>query len=228
MNIIGQEKTSFIDFPKSICTVYFVEGCNFKCHYCHNAHIVNGEEEKISEDKIFDYLNKRKKFLDGVCISGGEPTIYKDLPSFIEKIKQLGYRVKLDTNGTNSDMVHKLISERYIDYIAMDVKAPLDKYNEIANSKVNISEIQNSIDIIMNGSIDYEFRTTLCRELLLEEDILEIANMIKGAKLYYLQNYKYRDSVLNKNIKMTSYNQEELEGFREMIKDYIKEVKIRG
>lgn len=207
MNIVGHQKTSFVDYPDKICSVIFVAGCNFRCPYCHNGHIVENQEESIEHQDILNYLIKRRKFLDGVCISGGEPTMYDDLEKFISIIKQEGFMVKLDTNGTNPSVVEKLLDENLLDYVAMDIKAPLNKYNLLTSTEVDIEAIKRSIDLIKTSNIDYEFRTTMCKGLLTKEDILDIVELIGGSKRYYLQNFRDRDTVLNG--KGTIYSYEE-------------------
>ncbi|SET67277.1 pyruvate formate lyase activating enzyme [Natronincola peptidivorans] len=218
MRIIGHEKTSFIDYPGKICTMYFVASCNFQCGYCHNEPIVKGQGERIDEEEIFAFLEKRKKYIDAVCISGGEPTLYASLYNFIKKIKEKGFFIKLDTNGTNPHLLQTLIDEKLIDYVAMDIKAPFHKYEMITGGKVSIENIKTSIDMIRGSIIDYEFRTTICKELLTEEDILEIAGYLKGSKRYYLQNFKDGETVLAGQGKFHPYDSEALEKIIEAIK----------
>ncbi|QXM07201.1 anaerobic ribonucleoside-triphosphate reductase activating protein [Crassaminicella indica] len=227
MNIVGHEKTSFIDYPDQICTVYFVEGCNFRCSYCHNSHIIKGEGRTISEEEIFSFLNKRKKFIDAVCISGGEPTLYEETYALIKKIKKEGLLVKLDTNGTNPKMLKQLLEEGLIDYVAMDVKAPLHKYEYVTKTKVNIKDIERSIDIIKNSNIDYEFRTTVCKELLTKEDILEIAEYLKGSKRYSIQNFRDGETVLEGKNQLHPYDAETLEEIKEKIEGHFQIFKVR-
>ncbi|EOC99573.1 anaerobic ribonucleoside-triphosphate reductase activating protein [Caldisalinibacter kiritimatiensis] len=225
----GHQKTSFIDYPDKICTVLFVGGCNFRCPYCHNGELVNNEGEFIDEEYIFDFLNKRRKMLDGVCISGGEATLYNTkLYDFITRVKKLDYLVKLDTNGTNPELLKNLIDNKLIDYVAMDIKAPFDKYEDVVNVKIDIENIKKSIDIIRNSNIDYEFRTTVCKELLTKEDIIELAESIKGSKRYIMQNFKDGETVLAGKGKFTSYKGSELKNIEESIKGWFEEVKIRG
>ncbi|MCT4593879.1 MAG: anaerobic ribonucleoside-triphosphate reductase activating protein [Anaeromicrobium sp.] len=227
MNILGHEKTSFIDYPGKICTMYFVGGCNLKCGYCHNKDLVENKGVPILQSHIFEFLKKRKKYIDGVCISGGEPTLYEELYDFIVYIKKEGLLVKLDTNGTNPSILRKLIDENIVDYIAMDVKAPMKKYHSVTNVVVNVDKIKESINLLTTSNMDYEFRTTVCKELVSREDILEIANELKGSNRYIIQNFRDRDTVLEGKNKFTSYNKEELECIKEEIKDYFNEIKIR-
>lgn len=227
MRIIGIEKSSFIDYPGKISTVYFTAGCNFRCPYCHNAHIVEGLGKEIKEEEILEFINKRKKFIDAVCISGGEPTLQNDLYDFIKKIKKMGFHVKLDTNGSNPGILKKLIDESLIDYVAMDIKAPLEDYERVVNVKVAIQDIIKSIEIIRTGGIDYEFRTTVCRELLSEEDIIALAESIKGSKRYIMQNFRDGDTVLAGPKKLTPYDMGVLGEVKKQIEGWFEICKVR-
>ncbi|WP_069649915.1 anaerobic ribonucleoside-triphosphate reductase activating protein [Caloranaerobacter ferrireducens] len=227
MNFKGLQKSSFIDYPDKICTVLFTGGCNFRCPFCHNSSLVKNEGEFILERDILEFLKNRKKMVDAVCISGGEPTLQKGLVSFIKKVKDIGYLVKLDTNGTNPNVIEKLLDLRLIDYIAMDVKAPLSKYSSVAGVMVDINSIQESIRLLKNSNIDYEFRTTVCKELLAQDDILEISKNISGARRYIIQNFKDRETVLAGQGRFTSYSRQELLEIEKKIQGLFDEVKIR-
>lgn len=227
MKIIGMEKSSFIDYPGKISTVLFIAGCNFRCGYCHNAPIVKGEGKIIPEEEVLTFLEKRKKYVDAVCISGGEPTLHKKLYDFIHRIKSRGFFIKLDTNGSNVEVLKLLIDEGLIDYVAMDIKAPFNKYELVVQSKVDIETIKASIELIKNSQIDYEFRTTISKELLTREDLIEIANYLKGSKRFYLQNFKDVETVLAGQKLFHSYDYKTLEEIKENIKDYFDIVEIR-
>ncbi len=227
MNILGIEKSSFIDYPGNICTVIFTGGCNFRCPYCHNSSIVKDAGDKIEEEKIIEFLKSRKKFIDALCISGGEPTIQKGLYGFINRVKGEGFDIKLDTNGTNPGILKKLIDEELIDYAAMDIKAPLGKYSLVAQTPVVLEDIQKSIDILLENKIDYEFRTTVCKELLNIEDIGIIAGEIKGCNTYAIQNFRDGETILAGQDKFTPYSDEELEEIRDSISEVLNEVIIR-
>lgn len=188
----GVQKTSLIDFPAKISSIVFLRGCNFKCGYCHNPELLGNmaiAPFEWSEESFFEFLLSRKNKLDGVVVTGGEPTLQKDLFSFIEKIKQMGFAVKLDTNGTNPDIVQNLIDNSLLDYIAMDIKAPYEKYEQITNSKVDLGNIQKSIKMLIEGDIPYEFRTTALASQLNMEDFDKIVDMISGAEKYYIQKF---------------------------------------
>lgn len=186
MQIAGWAKNSFLDYPGKISTVIFSPGCNFRCWYCHNAGIV---DEHIDFEEIVSYLKRRIGMIDGVVFSGGEATLQKDLTERMREVKNLGFLVKLDTNGTNPEILQKLIDEKLVDFVAMDIKAPKDKYSQIIKCNCNMDNIQKSIDILMKGDVDYEFRTTFSPDLV-HDDIRQIAQWILGAKHYSVQQYR--------------------------------------
>lgn len=227
MEFKGHQKSSFIDYPDKISTVLFTGGCNFRCPYCHNSELVYDKGQVIEEEYILNYLKKRRKMIDAVCISGGEATLHQGLEEFIKKAKGLGYLIKLDTNGTKPEVLKRLIEKNLLDYIAMDIKAPFNKYEKVINSNVNIESIKESIDIIMKSDIDNEYRTTVCRELLSVEDIVKIAKDIKGAKRYIIQNFRDGNSILLGEGKYTPYKREELLTMEDKIKDMFNDFKIR-
>ena len=177
-----------IDYPGKLSCVVFTQGCMWKCWYCQNAELLAIKNGQIEESEVLNFLKTRIGQLDGVVLCGGEPTLQKDLAEFARKIKDLGFCVKLDTNGTNPVMLKKLLDENLIDYVAMDIKTDLSKYQEVTCVPTNIKAINQSIDILKNCKIDYEFRTTAIPTLS-KEDIISIAKMLDGAKHYYLQTY---------------------------------------
>ena len=191
MIIAAIQKTSLIDFPGEIATVIFTQGCNFRCPYCHNPELVDSRQyrEALDNREVFAYLEFRKKLIDGVVITGGEPTLQKDLPEFLKKVKALGYAVKLDTNGTNPTMIKKLLKLGLVDYIAMDYKAPLSKYAEVVRSHVNLQAIIESVEIIKKSGIKYEFRTTVVKQLLTPQDIKIIKSEIGRGEKYCIQKF---------------------------------------
>ncbi len=186
MKIVKYIKNSFIDYPGHIASVIFTHGCNWSCWYCHNAGLLHENIDLTNE--VLDYLNTRKGWIDGVVVCGGEPTIHSDLPQIIRKIKEMGFDVKLDTNGTNPEMIQRLIEDGMVDYIAMDIKAPIEKLSQITLSKNNLEKIAQSIELIKNSGVEYEFRTTVTPDLN-ESDIETMAQSIAGAKRYFLQQY---------------------------------------
>lgn len=228
MEFKGHQKTSFIDYPDKLSTVFFTGGCNFRCPYCHNRDLVYNIGNMITEEEVFRFLEKRKGYIDALCISGGEATIYnEELFEFIKRVKEKGYLVKLDSNGTNPNLIKKLIDYSYIDYIAMDIKGPFNKYEAIANSKVKLEDVLKSINILMDSAIDYEFRTTVCKELLNTDDIYNIAEQIKGAKKYVIQNFRDGDMILEGRNLFKPFDKEELSIVKEMIEGLFDQFIIR-
>lgn len=191
MQLGGLQAVTLLDFPGKVACTVFTQACNFRCHYCHNPELVIperfGEGKHLSEEEFFDFLTERKKFLEGVCITGGEPTLQHDLYDFIKKIKEMGFAVKLDTNGTNPELLAKLLSDSLVDYVAMDIKQCPDKYYDIVNVDVDIAKIKESVELLKNSQVNYEFRTTVMWPLISEEDIYQIVDWLAGAKVYNLQ-----------------------------------------
>lgn len=186
MKIIKFIKNSMIDFPRRIACVAFTYGCNWSCWYCHNADLLHENQDLTTE--FFDFLEHRRGWIDGVVICGGEPTIHSDLPTTIRKIKEMGFDVKLDTNGTNPEMLENLISNNLVDYVAMDIKAPKEKLASIVRSTNQLDKVQKSINILLQNRVEYEFRTTVTPDLD-EADIINMAQSIAGAEKYFLQVY---------------------------------------
>lgn len=217
MIIGGLQKTSLLDFPEKIAAIVFTVGCNFRCGYCHNPELINGEA-KIEE--VFEFLKTRQGKLDGVVITGGEPCLQKDLPEFIKQVKELGFAVKLDTNGSFPEMLEKVLPN--LDYVAMDIKAPLEKYSQIVNVDVDTSKILKSIEVLKNGGVDYEFRTTVVKSQLSFEDFEKIGQLIQGAPRYYLQRFE-ASKILDKSLENEkTYSAEEFERIIDMLKSYVK------
>jgi pyruvate formate lyase activating enzyme len=230
MMIKGFQKLSLIEYPGKISAIVFLGKCDFRCHFCYNIDLVKNYEKlpDIPEKEVLDFLSTRKGLLDGVAITGGEPTLHKELPEFIKKIKDLGFLVMLETNGSNPKMLKELIDKKLVDYIAMDIKAPLEKYDEVAGVKVNKKDIQDSVDIIHNSGIDYEFRLTVIPKHFKEEDALEIGKWLKGSKRYFLQEFR-QEKTLNENYKkMENYSPEKMKEFAELMKPFFDSVKVRG
>lgn len=192
MRIGGLQKFSLIDYPDKFSCIIFTQGCNFRCPWCHNPELVYPHlfKNTISENYIFDFLESRKNELEAVVITGGEPTIQPDLAEFIEKIKKMGYLVKLDTNGSNPYILEKLLKNKLVDYVAMDIKAPPEKYSLLIGKSIDISLIFESIEIIEKYSPDYEFRTTFVPSLLSEDDLIKIKRMIRSKKRHKIQGFK--------------------------------------
>jgi pyruvate formate lyase activating enzyme len=229
MIIGGLQKFSLIDYPGKICAIIFTRGCNFRCKYCHNPELVIPEKyaPEIPVSQIYDFLESRRGKLDAVCITGGEPTHHADLLKMIEKIKKMGFLVKLDSNGNRPEVLKKLIDKKLVDYFAMDIKAPLDEYLKITGWQIPVEIIKKSIELIMNSSVGYEFRTTIVKSLTSKDDLRKIVQTIRGAENYYLQRFiptKLNDQSLMKEI---SYSIEELQELAQELKIYVNNCKVR-
>ena len=195
MQIGGIEKSTLIDYPGKVACTIFTMGCNFRCPFCYSSELVlpekMAEQPKIAEKAFFDFLKERQGLLEGVVICGGEPTIHKDLPDFIKRIKDLRFLLKLDTNGSNPEMLRELMQKGLVDYVAMDIKAPLGaKYDLATGVKVDLDKIKESIEIIKGSGVDYEFRSTIVPSIHSKEDVIQMAKDISPAKKYYLQNFR--------------------------------------
>ena len=226
MNIAGVQKVTLLDYPGKVACEIFTQGCNFECPFCQNSSLIpitnTGE---FSEEEIFEYLNLRKNILDGVVITGGEPTVQKDLKEFIKKIKDLGLLVKLDTNGGNPKVLQELIDEDLVDYVAMDIKNIFNKYNITAGKKISLDNIKMSIEILKASKIDYEFRTTIIKEMHSLDDIISICKLVGDAK-YYLQNFEDSENVIDHSLH--GFSREELLFIDKYLKDVFPNVEIRA
>lgn len=255
---------TLIDYPGKVACTVFLIGCNFRCPWCYSSELVLPEKIKkqlhppqvfarqkfgrarISEEELFDFLKERRELLDGLVLCGGEPTFCRELPNFVKKIKKLGYLVKIDTNGSNPEMLKKLIDDNLLDYVAMDIKAPLGLKSQIPNSKLqtnlklqirkyqkatgvktDIKKIKKSIEIIKNSGIDYEFRTTVVPGIHTKEDIVQIAKEISPAKRYFLQNFRSEKTIDHKLAKVKPYSQEYLLEIQKAISPFFELCRIR-
>ena len=228
--ISGIKKTSLLDYPDKISAIVFTQGCNFRCGFCHNPGLlqVNSKKDIYSVDVFFEFLKNRVGKLDGVVITGGEATLQKDLIPFMQEVKNLGFLIKLDTNGYRPDVVQDVINQGLVDYFAMDIKAPLDKYSFVTNVDIDTDKIVKSIDLIMNSNIPYEFRTTVMKSQLSYEDFEKIGELIKGADRYYLQRFEAKTDILDETLKNEiTYSDEEFEKIVEILKKKIKNVALR-
>lgn len=227
MCIVGLQKLTLLDYPGRVACTVFLQGCNFKCPFCYNSSLIDSTDNNfLSTNDFFDFLDKRKKVLDGVAITGGEPLLNPSIKDFIKKIKEKGFLVKLDTNGSNPSLLKELIEENLVDYVAMDIKNTFEKYPLTTGVNVEIENIKNSIFLLINSSIDYEFRTTVVKEFHNVEDFKLIGNQIKGAKNYYLQSYQEKDSVISKNLHPLS--KDELQACLKVVKEFVNNASIRG
>ena len=227
----GLQKTTLVDYSGKVAATIFTAGCNFRCPYCHNPELVLPElikeQPKITEKEILNFLKEHQKLLEGVCITGGEPTIQPDLINFIKKVKDLGFLVKLDTNGSRPGVLNSLIEGNLIDYVAMDIKAPKQKYELFVEDEKIMENIDKSIELLKQDKVDYEFRTTLAPDILEEQDILAIADWIKFAPRYFLQRFQ-NSKVLNEKFKdLQPWSEQRIKTVLKKIKPYFPQCDIR-
>jgi pyruvate formate lyase activating enzyme len=229
MKIGGLQKVSLIDYPGMICATLFTQGCNFRCPYCHNPELVEPSlfGECLQEEAVISFLEKRKDKLDAVSITGGEPTIQNDLIAFIKRLKRLKYPVKIDTNGSNPEVLDEIINGKLVDYIAMDIKGPLEKYARLSQSQIDGGTVHRSIKTVMSSGVPYEFRTTVLRSLLSPDDILEVGKLIKNADHYVLQQFVPSKSLDPNCIDQATYRLEELESIKAKLSGDIEFITIR-
>lgn len=229
MKILGMEKLSLVDFDNHIAATVFTGGCNFRCPYCHNAPLVldPAGQDALSEEYIFDYLKKRKGVLQGVAITGGEPTLMPDLKEFILKVRELGYEVKLDSNGTRPDVLASFIEEKIVDYIAMDIKNSKERYAETVDvENFDLSPVEESVKLLKKGNVEYEFRTTLVKEFISADDIRGIADWLAGAKRYFLQHFKDSGNCIREDLH--EVNEKTAEEWKAIAEKKIARVALRG
>lgn len=240
MKIVGWNKTTLLDYPEHIATTLFTSGCNFRCPFCHNPSLVLGEVSNvvtpsenginiISKDEIFSHLKKRIGIIDGVCITGGEPTLQSDLMDFIGEIKALKYKVKLDTNGYRPEILEQLLSQKLLDYVAMDIKASKEQYAAACgmDSKFQLENIEKSVELLKRSAVAYEFRTTFVKGIHSLGEVAEIAKWLKGCQAYYLQQFR-EGELLAKNNNFEEFSLTEMEEMQEICKKYIPNTFLRG
>lgn len=223
MTIGGIQKFSTVDYPGYTVASIFTIGCNMRCGYCHNPELVLPEQYAgaIPEEEIFEFLERRRGLLDGVAISGGEPTMQEDLPDFIRRCKKMGFLVKLDTNGTNPGVLRELLQENLVDFVAMDIKGPLEKYSQIAARPIDIDAIRESIDLIR--TIPHEFRTTIVRGQLVPEDFESIGQLVHGADRFALQYFVPGTTVSPQFNKRESFTKQEMDQARDIMSRHVQE-----
>ena len=227
MNISGIQKLTLLDYPgKCACTV-FLAGCNLRCPFCHNASLVVGQPSAAMEEaEFFAFLKKRKGLLDGVCVTGGEPTLRKDLPDFIRRIKEMGYLVKLDTNGSCPKMLHQLLEENLLDYVAMDIKNCPERYAETCGGPDILLQVEECLSLLRNSNVEYELRTTLCKPFHDESALEAIGKWLEGTKNYYLQNFVDSGDLIGRSV--SGFTKEEMEALQKCVLPHIPTTRIRG
>ena len=228
MIIKGFQKTTLLDFPGKVAATIFTGGCNFRCPFCHNASLVlnPNEVDNIDEEYVLSYLKKRKGILDGVCITGGEPMLQKDILSFIKKIKEIGLLIKIDTNGSYFDALKAVIDSGCVDYIAMDIKNSFEKYAMTIGLLQMPEDIKKSVSLIMECGVDYEFRTTIVKELHTLEDVEAISREIKGAKRYFLQKFTDSGELIADGY--SAHDDEDMKKMLQVATKYVPNAQLRG
>lgn len=228
IQIHGLQKMTLLDFPGKVAATIFLGGCDLRCPFCHNSQLIDGTAPAIMDDReLLAFLSSRKKLLEGVCLTGGEPLLRPNLSNLIQSIKELGYAVKLDTNGTHPQELQNLIDQNLLDYVAMDIKNSPDRYKETTGQpNLNLLSIEKSVSILNSGIIESEFRTTVIKEFHDENAFHAIGKLIKGAKNYYLQPFVDRDTVPNHNLNAPT--KQELQNYAKIMENYVKNVSIRG
>ena len=229
MQICGLEKMSLVDFDGLVAATVFTGGCNFRCDFCHNSPLVlfNQTLPTIPEEEVLEYLKKRRVVLDGVCVSGGEPTLQKDLPEFLEKLKALGYKVKLDTNGTNPELLKELYADKLVDYFAMDIKSDRENYAKIIGfDSYDTKKVESSVEFLLSLKGAYEFRTTIIKKFHQEENMLGIGKWIAGAEKYFLQKFKDSENCIKSHL--SAVDDDLALRFISILKPYIPSARLRG
>lgn len=229
MHIAGINKNTLLDYPGKVAATVFTGGCNLRCLFCQNSSLVDGLIPEIKEEDVIAFLEKRRSVLSGVCISGGEPTLQPDLAGFIDKIRSLGYDVKLDTNGTMPDILRKLADEKLVNYIALDIKTGRKRYRELCNVDVDLESINESVELLLNGNFpDYEFRTTVVAEYFDKEDATDIGKWLAGGRRYFLQNFVDTNTSFVGRGVLHGQTKEEIESYADILRKTISEVSLRG
>lgn len=228
MNIQGLQKMTLLDWPGKVACTVFLSGCDFRCPFCHNADLVlGGAEDYMNEDELLEFLAKRKGLLDGVCITGGEPLLRPGLESLLLNIKSIGFPVKLDTNGSHPEKLAAMCNRGLIDYVAMDIKNSPSRYAETCGAdKIDLAAIKESAAFLLRGSVDYEFRTTVVKELHNESSFKDIAQWIRGARRYFLQRFTDRESVIQAGF--SSPDEQDMRNFAAIVRPFIQEIFLRG
>ena len=230
MIIGGLQKLTLIDYPGKLAATVFTVGCNFFCEFCHNPDLVlvkkTGNEPFMTSEQFFWWLEKKLGLLDGICITGGEPTIHSELPQFIKEIKYLGFAVKLDTNGTNPEMLENLLNKNLVDYLAMDIKSSLDKYHKFSRIKLDVDKIKRSVDLVQQAP-EYEFRTTVIPLFHDKKELHNIAKWLRGAKKYALQQFRPETTLDPRCSMLKPYSEEELKSFCQLFQPYFESCELR-
>lgn len=231
MKVTGIQKLTLLDYPGVVACTVFTAGCNFRCPFCHNAMLVLPEQidnECLTDDEVFGFLQKRRGVLDGVAVTGGEPLLHADMPEFLARVKKLGYKIKLDTNGSNPELLSEIIKNKLVDRVAMDIKnAPEEYARTIGLESFDIAPVERSKEMLLRGDIDYEFRTTVVKGIHTKESLIGAAKWIKGAKEYYLQQFKDSGNLILPD-GLSAYDEKQMHTLADAVRDYVPTVEVRG
>ena len=231
MKVTGIQKLTLLDYPGVVACTVFTAGCNFRCPFCHNAMLVLPEQiddECLTDDEVFGFLKKRRGVLDGVAVTGGEPLLHADMPEFLARVKELGYKIKLDTNGSNPELLSEIVKNKLVDRVAMDIKnAPEEYARTIGLKSFDIAPVERSKEMLLRGDIDYEFRTTVVKGLHTKESLIGAAKWIEGAKEYYLQQFKDSGNLILPD-GLSAYDEKQMHALADAVRDYVPTVEVRG
>ena len=226
MKISGIQKLTLLDFPGKVACTVFTPGCNLRCPFCHNASLVFSCTDEIGEESVLSFLKKRVGVLDGVCVTGGEPLLQKDIAAFLRKVKALGYLVKLDTNGTFPDRLQPLLDEKLVDYVAMDIKASPDNYDNATGVVTDLDKIRRSVTLLRQSGVAHEFRTTTVKGIHTAADFEAIAQWLRGEERFFIQQYKVADDMIGEPFE--SFTKAELDTFAAIVAETVSQVAVRG
>ncbi|MEF2811823.1 MAG: anaerobic ribonucleoside-triphosphate reductase activating protein [Oscillospiraceae bacterium] len=231
MKVTGIQKLTLLDYPGVVACTVFTAGCNFRCPFCHNAMLVLPEQiddECLTDDEVFGFLKKRRGVLDGVAVTGGEPLLHADMPEFLARVKELGYKIKLDTNGSNPELLSEIVKNKLVDRVAMDIKnAPEEYARTIGLKSFDIAPVERSKEMLLRGDIDYEFRTTVVKGIHTKESLIGAAKWIKGAREYYLQQFKDSGNLILPD-GLSAYDEKQMHALADAVRDYVPTVEVRG
>ena len=226
MKISGIQKLTLLDFPGKVACTIFTPGCNLRCPFCHNASLVFSCADEIGEESVLSFLKKRVGVLDGICVTGGEPLLQKDIAVFLRKVKALGYLVKLDTNGTFPDRLQPLLEEKLVDYVAMDIKASPNNYDNATGVVTDLEKVCRSVALLKESGVAHEFRTTTVKGIHTSADFEAIAQWLKGEERFFIQQYKVADDMSGDPFE--SFTKEELDTFAAIVAKTVSQVAVRG
>ena len=231
MKVTGIQKLTLLDYPGVVACTVFTAGCNFRCPFCHNAMLVLPEQiddECLTDDEVFGFLKKRRGVLDGVAVTGGEPLLHADMPEFLARVKELGYKIKLDTNGSNPELLSEIVKNKLVDRVAMDIKnAPEEYARTIGLKSFDIAPVERSKEMLLRGDIDYEFRTTVVKGIHTKESLIGAAKWIEGAKEYYLQQFKDSGNLILPD-GLSAYDEKQMHALADAVRDYVPTVEVRA